>query len=112
MSKKHFEGHLKAKLPCTVLSEVIPPDLSKPAHSCSPAQEGHSDMLVHTCVNKKNEWGVFFCIRMRHAGNTFRGLKCHFSGKRGGFVKIYSNSSDSDLFRRSNLKQNLTKALF
>ena len=40
-----------------------------------------------------------FCSRPRTAGNAFRGLKCHSLGKRGAFVKIYSNSSDSNLFR-------------
>ena len=35
-----------------------------------------------------------------------------FSGKRIDFVKIHSNSSDSNIFRGSNLRQNPTKSVF
>ena len=61
---------------------------------------------------KKQVKGGLFCSRMRKARNTFRGLKCHVSGKMGGVVNIYSNSLDSNLFRGSNLRQNPTKTLF
>ena len=50
---------------------------------------------------KASEKGSFFFFfnRTRKARNAFRGLKCHVSGKRGGFVKICPNSLDSSLFR-------------
>ena len=57
---------------------------------------------------QKNKWkGVFFLSRTCKARKTFRVLKCHVSGKWGGFVKIYSNSLGSNLFRGSNLRQNI-----
>ena len=49
-----------------------------------------------TC--EKGSFFFFFCNRT-HARNMLRGLKCHVSGKRGGFVKIYPNYLHSNLFR-------------
>ena len=66
---------------------------------------------THEWTKRQGNRGLFQ-PRMRKAGKAFRGLKFNFSGKRGGFVKIYSNSSDSDLLRGSNLRQNPTKFLF
>ena len=54
---------------------------------------GHSGTLLYTCVNKKKKRGGLFQPRTRKAGNAFRGVKCHFSGKRGGFVN--TDHSDS-----------------
>ena len=55
---------------------------------------GDSDILVYTCLNKQTN------------KQLFRGLNYHFQEKRGGFVKIYSNSSHSTQFWGSNMKQN------
>ena len=67
---------------------------------------------VYMREQKKNHVkSGLFCSRMHKAGNVFRGLKCHCQEQRDGFVKIYSNSSDSNLFRWSNLRQNPTNFL-
>ena len=62
-----------------------------------------------------SENGSFFSAveRLKQGtGNMFRGLKCYFQEKGNSFAKIYSNSSDSNLFRGQNLKQNCTNSLF
>ena len=61
---------------------------------------------------KKKGKGGLFQSRMHKTGSMFRGLKCPFFRKKVGFVKIYSNSTDLDLLRGSNLRQNPTKSLF
>ena len=71
------------------------------------AQGDHSDILVYTYKNKKTcEKGSFFLVSQRkHLGVK----KCHFQENGGGFVRIYSNSADSN-HRRVNLRQNPTKS--
>ena len=64
------------------------------------APGGHSNILVYTCLNKKTgEKESFFAVECEKRGMCFMGLKCQFSGKRGGFVEIISNSWDSNPFR-------------
>ena len=77
-------------------------------------QGDHSNMQVYTCINKKKTQGKegLFQQRTRKAGNAFRGLKCHIQEIVGSFVKICSNSLDSNLFMGSNLRQNSAKSLF
>ena len=55
---------------------------------------------VHMHTQKCVKRGIF-CSRTRKAGNAFRGLKFHLS-----------NSSDLNLFKGLNLRQNPTKSLF
>ena len=50
-------------------------------------QGGYSNKLVYTCMNKKQVKRGLFCSRTRKAGNMFRGLKCHVSGKTGLFCQ-------------------------
>ena len=47
---------------------------------------------------RKKAQGLF-CSRTCKARNAFGGLKCHVSGKGCGFVKIYINALDSNLFK-------------
>ena len=56
----------------------------------SKCQGDHSDILVYICMKKKLWKWVFFNSRTHKGGTLFKGPKCHFSGKGGGFVKIYS----------------------
>ena len=74
------------------------------------SQGATSGTLRYTCVNiinKKQRKEGLFQPKLRNAGlNALRGLKCHFSGKGVVCAKIYSNSSDLNLVRGSNLKQN------
>ena len=55
---------------------------------------------IHEPKKKKGKRGDFQPKHrkqgMQKVGDMFRGLKCHFSGKGGGFVKIYLNSSVSN----------------
>ena len=71
---------------------------------------GHSNILVYTCVNKKQVKRGLFCSRTRKARNAFRGLKFHVSGKRGWFSQNLLN-----FFRckpGSSFRQNPIKSLF
>ena len=56
----------------------------------------------------KKKWkGVFFAVEHVKQGMCLGVYNAMFQGKGGGFVKICSNSLDSNLFRGSNLRQNL-----
>ena len=69
------------------------------AGSCPSRGATQEHCSTHAWTKKTRKKGLFQ-PRMCKTGNTFRGLNCHFSGKRGGFCQnFYSNSSDSDLFR-------------
>ena len=79
----------------------------------TPNFQKKSNILEYTCVNKKTrEKGSFFVVECVKQGMCAGSKMPCFSEKKGGFVKICSNSFDSNLFRGSNLRQNPTKSLF
>ena len=87
---------------------------SNSMHECLSSTQGPLKYFVeHMCEQKTRKRGYFW-PRMHKAGNVFRGLKCHFSGKKkkvgvGGCVKNYSklNSSASNQFLRGHLHNSL-----
>ena len=62
---------------------------------------------VHICGGGKHVWkGVLFAVERIKQGMHLRVWNAIFQEKGGGFVKSYSNSSGSNLYRGSNLRQN------
>ena len=70
---------------------------------------GHSDILLYTCINKKQGKGGLFQPRTRKTGNALRDpffLNATFSGKRGWLCQILLKFFRPNLVRESNLRQN------